>query len=359
MYIQKYKSPSGVSPVPAPAPAPQPAPAPTPAPAPAPTPSPTPTPTPEVTPPSPTPVMSNPAVSLQVESGKSFMVGVDQNVTVKALDASGNVATDYHPKNGLSFMVENGGATFAKLGFSTSEISNGTVTTTFKPTGPQGLRIKASDGELTGLSDIMQSTLFTDVDSDSDIAAALEFLKTHDVIGGYPDGTFKPGNVVSRVEALKFILKGVNKNIQTVGHLPFTDTNSNQWYANYVATAYNASIVSGYPDLTFKPAKTVNRAEFLKMLLLAMDVKVDAVSADVFTDVRKDSWYAPYVKYAKDKNLIDTSSNIFKPEEGMTRAEVAEVIYRTIVLKLSGQPKFAEGTAVSESVADLFFSHTT
>lgn len=372
MYIQKYMTMGGVTPSPAPAPAPAPSPTPaptpsptpTPAPTPEPTPAPAPAPTPEPTPaptPEPPPVtVNNPAVSLQVESGKSFMVGVDQTVTVKALDASGNVATSYQPKNGLSLMVENGGATFAQQGFSASQISNGVVTTKFKPTGPQGLRIKASDGELTGLSDIMQSALFTDVDSSSDIASALEFLKNHDVIGGYPDGTFKPGNVVSRVEALKFILKGVNKNLQTVGHLPFKDTNSNEWYANYVATAYNASIVSGYPDLTFKPAKTVNRAEFLKMLLVAMNVQLDTnVTSDVFTDVKKTSWYAPYVKYAKDKNLIDSSSNLFKPEEGMTRSEVADVIYRTIMLKMSGVQKFADGMSVSSNVVDQYFRQTT
>ena len=379
MYIQKYLNASGVS-----APTPQPAPVPTPTPAPAPAPVPTPvvtppvpvapdssttqtvteeTPTPDPVPvaPAPAPVsINNPAVNLQVVTDKTFVVGSNQPLTVKALDAAGNVVSDYQPKNGLSLMVSNGGATFQKAVFSASEITNGTISTTFQPTSSQGLRIQASDGDLTGLSDILQSTLFTDVANSSDVASAVQFLKDHEVIGGYPDGSFKPDNVVSRVEALKFILKGVNKTIQQVGRLPFKDTNSNQWYANYVATAYNNSIVSGYSDLTFKPAKTVTRAEFLKMLLLAMNVKVDAkVTGDVFADVSKTSWYAPYVQYAKDKNLIDATGSTFKPEQGMTRSEVAEVIYRLIALKVSGQDKYSNTLVVSSAAADQYFRNAS
>lgn len=378
MYVQKYMSLNAVSTpttttTPAPSPTPTPTPTPVPAPAPAPivtvplnSPTPTPEPAPEVT----TPVVTepeapaeNPAVSLKVITDKTFVIGVDQPVTIQALDAEGKIAMGYQPQNGLTLMVENGGAKFKQSLFSASGIKDGVVSTTFQATAPQGLRFKVSDGELIGFSDMMQAqegSVFKDVATDSDVAAALEFLKTHDVIGGYPDGTFKPDNVVSRVESLKFILKGVNKTIKPVGRLPFKDTSSDAWYADYVATAYNGSIVSGYPDLTFKPAKTVNRAEFLKMLLLAMDAPVETkVTADVFADVKKTAWYAPYVKYAKDKNLIPTSSNMFRPEEGMTRSEVAEIIYRTIVLKVNGGQKFAPGMVVSGTAADEYFRRTT
>jgi len=393
MYVQKYASTSGVAvPTPTPVPAPQPTPARTPVPAPQPTPVPTPTPTPdpsaipdttfapnpgdpvptqetvatqETTPavitPAAAPVTAvDPVVSLQVVTDSSFVVGAKENVTVKALDAQGKVVADYQPQNGVSLMVENGGATFDKANFSASDINNGVLTTNFRATSDQGLRIAASDGEVTGHSEVLQSSLFSDVDVNSEVGTALAFLKSHNVISGYPDGTFKSENVVSRVEALKFILLGVNKKLQTVGRLPFKDTNANQWYGNYVATAYNNSIVGGYPDLTFKPGNTVNRAEFLKMLLLAMKVKVDTkITADVFADVSKNAWYAPYVQYAKDKNLIDANSTKFKPEEGMTRAEVAEIIYRMIVVKAGGLDAYSTATSLGNAAADLYFKTAT
>lgn len=367
MYIQKYAGVNGVS-SPSPAPTPAPAPAPESATVTTPAPEPQPIVTPPVvetqpaavtTPAAPVTV-TRPAVSLQVLTDKSFIVGDEQTITVKALDASGNTTPDYQPLNGLSLRVENGTASLEKTMFLASEIHDGTATTKFKANGPQGLRFQASDGDLTGHSDLLQSSLFSDVDSGSSTMTALQFLKDHDVIGGYPDGTFRPRNVVSRVEALKFILKGVNKNLVVAGRLPFKDTSVNQWYANYVATAFNSSIVGGYPDQTFKPGNTVNRAEFLKMLLAATDVKLDGnVSEDVFSDVSKTAWYAPYVKYAKDKNLIDVNSSFFKPEEGMTRSEVAEIIYRTIVLKLTGEERFSTGLVVSGSAADEFFKNAS
>lgn len=298
----------------------------------------------------------NPATSLKIAAGTSFVVGVNSIMTIQAIDASGKTVTDYKPSNGVGLTVANGSASLVKTYFRPEEFQDGAVTTVFTPTGFQSLRFHASDGQISGDSDTFQSTLFSDIKAKSDLIAALSFLKNHDVINGYPDGSFKPDNVVSRVEALKFILKGVNKNLQAVGRLPFKDTDSSQWYANYVATAYNGSIISGYSDLTFRPAKTVNRAEFLKMLLLAMDIKPDThISANVFHDVPAKSWYAPYVQYAKDKNLIDSGSNMFKPEEGMTRGEVADIIYRMILIKLTGQPKYMNGLVVSNTAADEYF----
>jgi hypothetical protein len=163
--------------------------------------------------------------------------------------------------------------------------------------------------------------------------------------------------VVSRVEALKFILNGINSNLITARELPFPDTGAKEWYSDYVATGYNRQIVEGYPDSTFKPANTVNRAEFLKMLLTAMEVPIDKnVTADVYKDVSANSWYAPYVLFAKDKNLIVIKEGKFGPEEGMTRQETAELIYRTILLKVSGAPKYSSGIKVSETDTVNYFS---
>lgn len=302
-------------------------------------------------------VTENPATAFKVITDGVFVVGNEEEIQIQAVDNEGSVAISYKPKDGVSLMIENGGASIANDYLRSDDFVNGIATAKITPTAPQGLRLKASDGNISGLSDIMQSEIFSDVPADNEAYEAISFLKTHEVLGGYPDGSFKPQNVVSRVEALKFIVKGVNLKTQTVQSLPFKDTVSTEWYANYVATAYNEKIVSGYPDLTFKPAQTVNRAEFLKMLLTAMKVDLpQTVQKDLFDDVPADAWYAPYVQYAKDKNLIDTSSNMLKPEEGMTREEVAEVIYRMLMVRLTGQNQYQSGLAVSSLKVEEYFA---
>ena len=203
----------------------------------------------------------------------------------------------------------------------------------------------------------MQSVMFHDVGKDSEYFEAIQFLKKRNVISGYPDGTFKPDAVVSRVESLKFILEGINSDLVSGSSLPFPDTPAREWYSGYVATAFNRSIVNGYPDKTFRPANTVNRAEFLKMLLSAMEVDVDmSVKKDVYSDVKKDDWFAPYVAFAKEKNLVTHRGGNFHPQEGMTRAEVSDLIYRIIVLKVSGRERFSSGIKISEGELSAFFS---
>ncbi|MBU0668193.1 S-layer homology domain-containing protein, partial [Patescibacteria group bacterium] len=250
-----------------------------------------------------------------------------------------------------------GGASVPKT-VAAKDFVNGTVSFDITPTSSTGLQIEVKDANsISGQSHLMKSVMFNDVDTNASYYDAVSFLKENGVITGYPDGSFRPEAVVSRVESLKFILSGINSELISAKKLPFPDTAAKEWYSDYVVTAYNRAIVGGYPDNTFKPANTVNRAEFLKMLLNAMEINVDkSVSRDVYSDVPRDAWFAPYVQYAKDKNLISHSGGSFKPNEGMTRSEVADLIYRVIVLKISGSQKYSSGLKVSGSEVSAYFS---
>lgn len=300
--------------------------------------------------------VENPAVELEISHDGNFTDGQVENIKITALDASGNIAIDYEPASAVYIGVLLGSAEVPDS-LSAEDFNNGVAVFQVTTRGQMPIQLKADDGTISGQSTVLTSTLFSDVDEDNASYEAIGFLKQNNVIGGYPDGSFKPDNVVSRVEALKFILNGINSNLISARELPFPDTGAREWYSDYVATGYNKSIVEGYPDSTFKPANTVNRAEFLKMLLTAMEVKVDKnVGEDVYKDVPSDSWYAPYVKFAKEKNLLVIKEGKFGPEEGMTRQETAELIYRTILLKVSGAPKYSSGIKVSETDTVNYFS---
>jgi len=202
---------------------------------------------------------------------------------------------------------------------------------------------------------IIKSKFFKDVSISHSNYKAIKFLKDNNIVGGYPDNSFRPTNTVTRVEALKFILKGVNANLISANVLPFSDTDTHSWYSQYVATGYNKHIIDGYPDKSFKPANEVNKAEFLKMLFVAMDVKLPTVTEDVYKDVSVNDWFASYVLYAKNHNLLVISNSMFHPEVGITRAEVAEIMYRTILVKLSGAPKYSSGINIAKGVLKAYF----
>jgi len=296
------------------------------------------------------------ASKFRVEANDTFVVNVPQKMIVTAEDDLGNVAVKYKPSEYVYLKVELGGANLPRY-LNKNDFVDGKAIFEFTPTAANGLQISVTDGSISGISKVLQSQIFSDLEASARNFKAISFLKKYSVIGGYPDGTFKPDNVVSRVEALKFILEAAKVGLIKGDKLPFRDILAGQWYSDYVATGFKKNIVAGYEDKTFKPSNTVNRVEFLKMLVVAMDFKVNPiVTRDPYDDVSKEAWFAAYVKFAKEKNLFDVSGRKFKPQQGMTRAEVAETVYRSIMLKLSDANVYTEGLSVSTAKADKYFS---
>jgi len=178
---------------------------------------------------------------------------------------------------------------------------------------------------------------FSDVPSSYPNYVAIMYFKNSGILQGYPDGTFKPDQQINRVEALKIILLGSDITLtQIVGTGGFKDTDASAWYAKYIMNGVQLGIIQGYPDGTFKPGQTVNLVENLKMLLMAQNVDVSriVVVQNPYVDAFLNQWYAKFVQYAKDKNLIDADSqNKIYPAQGMTRAKLVEALYRLTYVK--------------------------
>ncbi len=316
-------------------------------------------PQPETPSPSPEPAPaenSEPAKSFKITHDNAFIPNVAEKYIIEALTSSGGTATAYVPNNKVYLQTLVGSADMPAA-LDANEFRLGLASFEVTPLADSALVIKANDGTITGESEAMLVALFADLNTDSSNFKAINFLKNNSVIGGYPDGTFKPDNVVSRVEALKFILNGSNARLIADAKLPFKDAVAGEWYFDFVATGFSKGIVQGYPDGRFKPANTVNRVEFLKMLLNAMEVQINpAVPRDPYLDVPKDAWFATYVRYAKDKNLFEVTEGKFRPEEGMTREEVAEAIYRMVMIKLSGADSYDSSINVASANIDRYFN---
>ncbi|MBI4733301.1 MAG: S-layer homology domain-containing protein, partial [Rubrobacteridae bacterium] len=128
----------------------------------------------------------------------------------------------------------------------------------------------------------------------------------------------------------------VTASLSTVqGTVAFSDVPSNAWYKDNVSRLVSLKITSGYPNGTFGPSKTITRAEFAKMICLAMGWKVSGPSKASFGDVSKKHWAYGYVETAKARGAISGYAGaLFMPEKNITRAEIAKIIAAT--LKLSG-----------------------
>jgi hypothetical protein len=139
--------------------------------------------------------------------------------------------------------------------------------------------------------------LFTDVAADSPYMEQLRYMYEHNIMKGYEDGTFRPDKAVNRAELLKIIIvaQGEPKNLNEHKKC-FTDVNE-EWFAPYGCYAKWKGWVKGYGDGGFHPSNDVTRAEALKMMLEAYGIELESapMEGSDFTDLNPEDWFAPYV----------------------------------------------------------------
>lgn len=161
----------------------------------------------------------------------------------------------------------------------------------------------------------------------------LNKLADKGVVSGYPDGSFKPNNTLTRAEFATFIKNVLPKSAKN--SLKFTDVDENEWYANSINTAVGAGIMVGNGGM-FRPNDRITHEEALTALAKLLDAgKInvsfkmeEAENAAVNQDV---SDYAKYSVYKCFKNgVIRENDEEFKfdAKKELTRYEAAVLIYR-------------------------------
>ncbi|MFA6305182.1 MAG: S-layer homology domain-containing protein [Candidatus Gracilibacteria bacterium] len=191
---------------------------------------------------------------------------------------------------------------------------------------------------------------FPDVQSSHKNYTAIIYLQENGIIKGYSDNTFKPDNLVNRVEFLKIMIEGSGIITDISTKTPFSDINDQAWYAPYVRKAYDSGWIQGYADNTFKPSQTITKAEALKILGKAQNWQIpETVTTAPFLDSKLTDWFTPYVEFAKEKELLEETGRLFFPNEEMSRAKISETVYRSIIEGLSILPETTKNPA-SETV---------
>jgi hypothetical protein len=172
---------------------------------------------------------------------------------------------------------------------------------------------------------------FSDTDLSTLVGESAADLYARGVIGGYADGEFKGSRPVNRAEAAKFLLLAKYGTVpELAGTAQFPDVLPNQWFTQFVLAAAEKGIISGYPDGTFRPADTVNTAEFLKMLTLTFDLPQNLPFA--YTDVPAGSWFAPYAGVAEFYQLFPFRTTQLFPERELSRGDVVIAVNKCIDL---------------------------
>lgn len=170
-------------------------------------------------------------------------------------------------------------------------------------------------------------TAFTDISGHWAEAAIKEAIASG-IVKGYTDGTFKPNNTVTRAE-FSVMLMGALKAEGEGAALTFTDqAKIAAWAKEAVAHAVKAEIISGYPDGTFRPGANILRMEMVSMIAKGARLTLDPNAATSFADNEDiPAWAMGAVKAVSDKGIIQgRTGNVFAPKATASRADAITVI---------------------------------
>ncbi|MGQ7889784.1 S-layer homology domain-containing protein [Paenibacillus sp. WC2504] len=155
------------------------------------------------------------------------------------------------------------------------------------------------------------------------------------IVSGYPDGTFKPGKTVTRAEFAVMLMSTLK--LQGEGtELIFTDSAQiGAWAKKAVAQAVQAGIINGYEDGSFRPDAVITRAEIAAMITAALGKSGQANAATGFADDKDiPTWAKASVAYVKQAGIVQgKGDNQFAPLDNATRAEAVTVLIKMLAQK--------------------------
>ena len=174
--------------------------------------------------------------------------------------------------------------------------------------------------------------LFNDVDNSHWAKKYIEELAVKGVISGVGDHLYDPEASVTREQFTKMIVDAMGYEKSDIP-LPFTDTNSNEWYYSYVAAAYENSLIAGVGDNMFGTGEKITRQDMAVILYRAAGRKgLEFTASDTvfntFADKGEiDAYAADAVRLLSGSGIINGYAGMFSPKDFLTRAEAARVIY--------------------------------
>lgn len=154
----------------------------------------------------------------------------------------------------------------------------------------------------------------------------VETLVSEGIVSGYPDGTFRPDAAITRGEVSKLLSEYIGD--RKTSDTGFKDIEG-IWSTDYIKHLAFKKVVSGYPDGTFRPENNITRAEFVTMTynyLSETGENLDSPLKEKFIDVNN-HWakknisgieYAGYISGYPDRT--------FRPDAAITRAEASSII---------------------------------
>ena len=163
---------------------------------------------------------------------------------------------------------------------------------------------------------------------DTGVSDQLNTLDHEAYFLGYPDGTFRPDNNMTRAEAAQMFYN-LLLDKDTAVSVSFADVSDGAWYAKAVNTLGSLGVITGIGNGQYVPERSITRAEFTAIAMRFAKLRTEG--ENIFSDISENAWYCDYVTGAVQYGWITGYPNgTFRPEQTITRAETTAVVNRML-----------------------------
>ena len=198
-------------------------------------------------------------------------------------------------------------------------------------------------------------TTYHDVPADAWYAAAVQSLRESGLMNGVGDNRFDPDGVFTRAQ-LATVLYRMAGSPKVSGEDGFTDTETDQWYSDAVLWASQNGVVEGYGNCLFGTTDATTQEQMAVMLWrnagsYVLDATYDDPNA---VEHFASDWAFDAVRWARVDGLL-TDEIPFAPTEPVSRAQVADMVYRYLQLleRFSDVDAVSSATQKADSIEEI------
>lgn len=195
-----------------------------------------------------------------------------------------------------------------------------------------------SSSENQNITDLPQTNgAFSDLDSVLWAKDSIEKLAELKIVSGIGDGLFAPDGLVKREEFIKMLVLALDVYDENA-KCSFDDVNESDWYYTYIASALECKITLGTGNSKFGAGQYLKREDVAVILNRCINVEKQRDESFLFADDKDISDYAKESVYNLYANGVinGMGDSIFVPQETCTRAMAAKLIYSSIIESTGG-----------------------
>lgn len=190
-------------------------------------------------------------------------------------------------------------------------------------------------------------SLFKDVTGEDGNLIYINYLAKKELVSGFPDGGFHPAEGLTRAEAATVLVKAAGLNQISENKAVFKDVSNGHWAAGFIAAAAAAGYLKGYPDGTYRPEEKLSRAQGISLILRLSKQKDTGVELPELKDLDSKHWAARSVAIGLAAGMVGLSKDKsqFLPDENFSRGDLS----RALAVLLTTDPDMSR-TALNGSL---------